>query len=150
MEGDGTMSVNLIGADSPEIRKELPVGDLDELSTDQIRILTDLILLAEMTQLDEAKAMKWLMEDKKFLGAFERRRAALLKLNGFSTDAKLVEAVKKGDAATIRLLYQREGIMPVGGEYVAPNRDGLDNLEKGKLEEMVMGLLKKAMGKEKK
>ena len=149
MEGDGTMSVNLIGADSPEIRKELPVGDLDELSTDQIRILTDLILLAEMTQLDEAKAMKWLMEDKKFLGAFERRRAALLKLNGFSTDAKLVEAVKKGDAATIRLLYQREGIMPVGGEYVAPNRDGLDNLEKGKLEEMVTAILLKSHGKKK-
>ena len=128
------------------MKAELPSKDLDGLTEEQKEVLGDMVLKKTLNPVMDTKATKWIMEDKAFQAAYERRRAARLKMRGFHTDARLMEVVDAGDAPSIRLMYQREGLMPIGGEYIAPPQDGLQGMSKAELEQRIKALEEKTKG----
>lgn len=116
--------------------------DLTGLSHRQKQILGKLLLFEKMEVAEEVSVRQWLLNDKQFQDAFERRKLANLKRYSPEIDEALVVGAKTGDAALIKLYNIKIGLIPAAGsEYVKDfGGDSMKSLKKDVLEEKIQAV----------
>ena len=95
--------------------------DLADLAPEKARVIKRLELLQDLAATEWISVKAWLQEDEAFRAAFERRRSYSLKKYGLLMNEHLAEIAlssSKESGAAMRLYYQLEGKLPVGGGFV--------------------------------
>jgi len=95
------------------------IDDLKDLPHAQQELIRSVSYFKELSLVDEMRLQEWLITDKAFRRAWEKRRSATLKRYAFLVDDALVKAAMAGDKNLLKLYYQRTGLLPAGGEKVA-------------------------------